>query len=34
MSFFPLKDVSTTMIYIHVLNKPGMSVRSPADTSR
>ena len=25
------KDVSTTMIYTHVLNKPGMSVRSPMD---
>ena len=24
-------DVSTTMIYTHVLNKPGMAVRSPAD---
>ncbi len=24
-------DVSTTMIYTHVLNKPGLSVRSPAD---
>ena len=24
-------DVSTTMIYTHVLNKPGISVRSPAD---
>jgi integron integrase len=28
------KDVSTTMIYTHVLNKPGMNIRSPADTSR
>jgi integron integrase len=27
------KDVSTTMIYTHVVNRPGMSVRSPADTS-
>ncbi len=27
------KDVSTTMIYTHVLNRPGMSIRSPADTS-
>nr|QZL14110.1 integron integrase [uncultured bacterium] len=25
------KDVETTMIYTHVLNRPGMSVRSPAD---
>jgi len=25
------KDVSTTMIYTHVLNKPGISVRSPLD---
>lgn len=24
-------DVSTTMIYTHVLNKPGVTVRSPAD---
>jgi len=24
-------DVKTTMIYTHVLNKPGLSVRSPAD---
>lgn len=24
-------DVSTTMIYTHVLNKPGMTVKSPAD---
>ena len=24
-------DVSTTMIYTHVLNKPGLSVQSPAD---
>lgn len=24
-------DVSTTMIYTHVLNKPGVSVKSPAD---
>jgi len=27
------RDVSTTMIYTHVLNRPGMIVRSPADTS-
>lgn len=25
------KDVETTMIYTHVLNKPGLSVKSPAD---
>ena len=25
------KDVSTTMIYTHVLNKPGIGVRSPLD---
>jgi integron integrase len=25
------KDVSTTMIYTHVMNRPGMAVRSPAD---
>jgi integron integrase len=25
------KDVSTTMIYTHVLNRPGIAVRSPAD---
>jgi integrase len=25
------KDVSTTMIYAHVLNKPGLSVKSPLD---
>ena len=25
------KDVSTTMIYTHVLNKGGQAVRSPAD---
>ncbi len=25
------KDVQTTMIYTHVLNRPGISVRSPAD---
>jgi len=25
------KDVSTTMIYTHVLNKPGLGVKSPAD---
>lgn len=27
------KDVSTTMIYTHVLNKPGLGVRSPLDVS-
>ena len=26
------KDVSTTMIYTHVLNRGGQGVRSPADT--
>ena len=25
------KDVSTTMIYLHVMNKPGLAVRSPLD---
>ena len=25
------KDVSTTMIYTHVLNKGGMAVKSPLD---
>jgi integrase len=25
------EDVSTTMIYTHVLNKPGLTTRSPAD---
>jgi integrase len=25
-------NVSTTMIYTHVLNRPGLSVKSPADT--
>ncbi|RJR30320.1 MAG: hypothetical protein C4576_33675 [Desulfobacteraceae bacterium] len=24
-------NVATTMIYTHVLNRPGLSVRSPAD---
>jgi integron integrase len=28
------KDVSTTMIYTHVLNKGGLGVRSPLDTGR
>lgn len=27
-------DVSTTMVYTHVLNRPGISVRSPADRRR
>ena len=26
-----VKDVSTTMIYTHVLNKPGIGVKSPLD---
>ena len=25
------EDVSTTMIYTHVLNRPGLNVRSPVD---
>ena len=25
------KDVSTTMIYTHVLNRPGIGVKSPLD---
>jgi site-specific recombinase XerD len=25
------RDVQTTMIYTHVLNRPGVTVRSPAD---
>lgn len=25
------KDVATTMIYTHVLNRPGLGVRSPVD---
>jgi hypothetical protein len=25
------KDVATTQIYTHVLNKPGLGVRSPLD---
>ena len=25
------KDVETTMIYTHVLNRPGLAVKSPAD---
>jgi integrase len=28
------KDVSTTMIYTHVLNKPGLGIRSPLDEKR
>lgn len=27
------KDVSTTMIYTHVMNRPGLAVRSPLDAS-
>ena len=26
------KDVRTTMIYLHVMNRPGLSVKSPADS--
>ncbi len=26
------KDVRTTMIYLHVMNKPGLAVKSPVDT--
>ena len=26
------KDVSTTMIYTHVLNRPGIGVKSPLDS--
>ena len=26
-------DVKTTMIYTHVLNRPGLAVRSPADVT-
>jgi len=25
------KDVRTTMVYLHVMNKPGLAVKSPAD---
>jgi integron integrase len=28
------RDVSTTMIYTHTLNKPGLGIRSPLDKSR
>jgi integrase len=28
------KDVSTTMIYTHVLKKPGLGVKSPLDQAR
>ena len=28
------KDVSTTMIYTHVLNRPGMGVKSPLDQGK
>ena len=27
------KDVSTTMIYTHVLNKPGLAIRSPLESA-
>jgi integrase len=27
------KDLSTTMIYTHVLNKPGLGIRSPLDNT-
>jgi site-specific recombinase XerD len=27
------KDVSTTMIYTHVLNRPGIGVKSPLDAA-
>jgi hypothetical protein len=27
-----LEDVWTTMIYLHVMNKPGLAVKSPADS--
>lgn len=27
------KDISTTMIYLHVMNKPGLGVRSPLDVT-
>lgn len=26
-----LKDVQATMIYLHVMNKPGLTVKIPAD---
>lgn len=32
--FLRHKDVKTTMIYTHVLNRGGKGVRSPADTLR
>jgi site-specific recombinase XerD len=25
------RDLATTMIYTHVLNKPGLAIRSPLD---
>jgi len=28
------KDVKTTQIYTHVLNRPGISVKSPLDRNR
>jgi site-specific recombinase XerC len=27
------KDVTTTQIYLHVMRKPGLGVRSPLDTA-
>ncbi len=27
-----IKDVRTTMIYVHVMNKPGLAVKRPADS--
>ena len=27
------RDVSTTMIYTHVLNKPGLGIRSPLESA-
>ena len=29
-----VKDVKTTQIYTHVLNRPGISVKSPLDRNR
>jgi site-specific recombinase XerD len=28
------RDVGTTMIYTHVLNKPGVAIRSPLDVGK
>lgn len=28
------RDVSTTMMYTHVMNKPGLSIRSPLDAGK